>query len=180
MSEEKELVRKLETVNRQNQKSDDQVVRRSVVAQRKKELARTVSDLDDMLQGLHAKNDFRIKRCKIEAEEEQVLQGILAKLQTQVKELLATNPEECSDNQMAALAAKIESTRRALLRIQLGHNNPKDKSGSREHASKSEVFLLLSSWQKIKLAFVLSLPVMLTLTFGFLLIALVLGLIFGS
>ena len=179
MSEEKELVKKLESVNLQNQRSDDKVVRRGVVAQRKKELARTVSDLDDMLQGLHAKNDFRIKRCKIEAEEEQVLQGILAKLQTQVKELLATNPEECSDNQMAALAAKIESTRRALLRIQLG-NNPKEKSGSREHSSKSQTFLLLSSWQKIKLAFVLSLPVIMTLAFGFLLIALVLGLIFGS
>ena len=178
MSEKIELVKKLEAVNRQTQKSDDQVVRKGVVAQRKKELARTVSDLDDMLQGLHAKNDFRIKRCQTEAEEEQVLQGILANLQVQVKELLSTNPEECSDDQMASLASKIESTRRALLRIQLG-NNPKERFSSIDNKSKVESFLLLSGWQKFKLAFVLSLPVMLVLSLGFCLIALILGVIFG-
>jgi len=179
MSQEKELIRKLESVNRQNQKNDDKVVRRGVVAKRKKELAHTVSDLDDMLQGLHAKNDFRIKRCKIEAEEEQVLQTVLAKLQTQVKELLATNPEDCSDDQMAALAAKIETTRRAILRIQLT-NNPRETGAQGGKVSNQEAFLLLSNWQKMKLSLILSLPIMMTLTLGFLLIAAVIGFIFGG
>ena len=179
MSENTESVRKLESINRQNQDRDDKVVRKGVVAQRKKELARTVSDLDDMLQGLHAENDFRIKRCKVEAEEEQVLQGVLAELQVQVKELLATNPEACTDNQMASLAARIESTRRAILRIQLGKDS-KVKSSQREDLAKDDRFLLLSGWQKFKLALILSLPLVMTLTFGFLLIALVIGIVFGG
>ncbi|MCK5835072.1 MAG: hypothetical protein KAG98_05025 [Lentisphaeria bacterium] len=178
MSENKETIKKLESVNRQNKQNDDNAVRKSVVVQRKKELARTVSDLDDMLQGLHAGNDSRIKLYKVEAQEEEVLQGVLEKLQIQVKELLATNPELCTDNQMASLAAKIESTRRAILRIQLGGNTKKE-SGTIGNQTKGESFLLLSNWQKFKLALILSLPVIMTLTFGFLLIALVLGLIFG-
>jgi hypothetical protein len=179
MAEEKELVRKLEAVNRQKRENDDQVVRKAVVTQRKKELARTVSDLDDMLQGLYAKNDFRLKRCKSEAEEEERLQGVLAKLQEQVKELLALNPEECSDDQMAALAAKIESTRRAILRIHLGHHREDVRTGS-DSASKGSEFLLLSNWQKFQLGLVVSLPLIFTVGAGFILIALVIWSVFGA
>jgi hypothetical protein len=179
MAERKELVKKLEAGNRQQRENDDRVVRKVVVNQRKKELARTVSDLDDMLQGLYAKNDFRLKRCKREADEEERLQGVLAKLQTQVQELLALNPEECSDNQMASLAAKIESTRRAILRIHLGHDRDDARKGS-EGVSKGNEFLLLSNWQKFKLALVVSLPLIFVIGLGFLLTAIVIWLVFGG
>ena len=39
MSENKETIKKLESVNRQNKQNDDNAVRKSVVVQRKKELS---------------------------------------------------------------------------------------------------------------------------------------------
>lgn len=179
MAKEKNLAKKLEELNRSNIKNDDREVRKVVVADRKKELARTVSDLDDMLQGLHAKNDKRIKACKYEHDQEEKLQEQLTKLQEQVQSLLATNPADCSDNEMASLSARIESARRGILRLQLGD----DRSGktSRGVSSSSEPsFFTLSPWQQLKLSALVLLPITLTLFIGFVLLALILISVFSG
>ncbi len=179
MAQEKKSAKKLEKINRNNIKNDDREVRKIVVADRKKELARTVSDLDDMLQGLHALNDKRIKACKFEHDQEEKLRVQLTKLQEQVKALLATNPADCSDNEMAALSARIESTRRGILRVQLED----DRTGKTSLGAVTEVvpsLLALSPWQQLKLSALLLLPLTITLLIGFTLTALTLLSLFSG
>jgi hypothetical protein len=165
---------KLEEKNRLQLKSTSNKVREKVVGDRKKELSRTLRDLDDMLQKLHATNQKRMREYQVLYSNENDLQKELGNLQKEIEELLKVDPESLPSDQMAGVSSKIEATRRNLLRIELT-----DESVG--HIGGGSPFELpkFTGWQLSKIGFSLFLPLSLTVLIGFGLIAAAIVAIFG-
>lgn len=166
---------KLEEDNRVRLNKTATKVREKVVGDRKKELSRTLRDLDDMLQKLHATNQKRMREYQVLYSNENDLQKQLNDLQSEIEELLKVDPESLPSDQMAKVSSKIESTRRNLLRIELTDEKVGDISGG----GSSFEFPKFTGWQLFKIGFSLFLPLSLTVLIGFGLIAAALSAIFG-
>lgn len=172
---------KLEQENRERLKQTEAEVRQTVVEDRKKELGRTLRDLDDMLQKLHAENQMRIKEYQILYTNESDMKAQLDDLQKEIEELLKIDPEKCPTDKMAEISSKIESTRRNILRIEL--SGAKDSQGGKVASTMdaASIFDLsaLTTWQLIKCGLAFSFPLIITIFLAAVLIAGVTFTVFG-
>lgn len=164
---------KLEQENRERLKQTEAGVRQTVVEDRKKELGRTLRDLDDMLQKLHAENQIRIKEYQVLYTNESDMKTQLGELQKEIEDLLKIDPEMCPADKMADISSKIESTRRNILRIELSGSKGL-RSGKVSSSTNSEPNFDLSSlttWQLIKSGLAFLSPLIITIFLAAMLIA---------
>lgn len=166
---------KLEEDNRVRLNKTATKVREKVVGDRKKELSRTLRDLDDMLQKLYASNQKRMREYQVLYSNENDLQVQLNNLQSEIEELLKIDPESLPGDQMSKVSTKIESTRRNLLRIELTDEKVGDVSGRPSSFELPE----FTGWQLFKIGFSLFLPVSIIALIGFSLVAAAIVFIFS-
>ncbi len=170
----------LEEQNRERLKKTEEEVRRNVVEDRKKELGRTLRDLDDMLQKLHAENQKRMKEYQVLYSNESDMRGQLDELQAEIESLLKVDPEKCRTDEMATISSKIEATRRNILRIELGGSKNAQNGVSVPGASEATFNpATLNTKQLIKCGFAFTAPLIFSVLLAAVVVAVAIASVFA-